>query len=225
MSGIRKKIHEALVKAAPEGLSVEQLMKSAGGGSYNAVYSHIYRLREKGVKIAQVDGLYFLGRSKKGSVDSNHKAQPKKSHRAAPKYATVYKILEAAGSEGTDKRALAKDISVEYKNLVYHIHILRKQGCKIELHGDRYYLKGKGPQTLSFKQLFYPETVPDDSKPVPESDVPASLVTKLRALNAAQLDTYLDLFQKATFYEKCTKALLEVNQHINNIKKEVENEG
>jgi biotin operon repressor len=182
-------------------------------------------LRQAGHKIEARDNRYYL------TAEATGQPQPavkRPYHRnGTPKHAIALELLAQAGKEGVDKEELTSKLGINSRNLVFHIHSLRRKKCRIEYKNGRYFLRGKPPE-LSQGKMAPSGGAGSFMQPAPTSmpgiQVTEKVVRKLKLLSPEDRGDYLDMLKKANFYSMCAEALVSATEFMETIKKEVESE-
>jgi biotin operon repressor len=216
-------ILDYLRQAGRKGATSAELAKKVGQKNVGPIYSHLYRLRKAGHHISQDGDRYYLTGEVTGVLpqDAAEKVVPANG---TSKKDVALQLLHQAGKEGMEKHDLSKKLGITFKNLVFHIHALRKKKCQIEYRDGRYYLKGRIPGIFQ-KNLAHSDGNGSFMSPAPATmpkiQVSEKIIRKLRLLSSDDREDYLDMLKKANFYSMCAEALVSATELTETIKKEV----
>jgi len=212
-----------LQQAGDRGITIPQMMKSMGHTSPTSVHTSVYRLTQKGYKIAKEGDRLVLKSSPKpgAAVPCGKRTYNRLENAPRPKADLLLDLLQEAGAAGVESGVVAKRIGTKPANLVYHVCMLRRKKHKIKCFDGKYYLKDS-----AFKG---PGKTPTDTMEglglIKPSRAPLSVsAANLLMLSPGERESYLENMQKAIFYQKCAEAVLESHYQITNIQKEVTRE-
>ena len=128
----------------------------------------------------------------------------------------VLSIIKSNSKEGATAEMIAKGVPIKKHNVCGHIHTLRKDGHKINMHNGRYFLKKENINASSYS----PKRERIDNDSIFNSIADKKLIAGINKINPEDIETYLDLLKKIIYYTKCAESMIATTQLMDAVRKE-----